>query len=110
MSCNTASSQSSSQPVGMLSVTILVTLSTRVYEIRISPQAGRDVGCNFGTFWSSAVGEARAAKGTTTIDIIVSCIRATAFDIAAVRRNDAQETLDRNCGFGTGSCRRVFRH
>ena len=81
-----------------------------MYEIRISVQAGRDVGCNFGTFRSSAVGEARAAKGTTTIDIIVSCIRVTTFDIAAVRRNDAQETLGRNSGVGTGACRRVFRH
>lgn len=92
------------------SLTIPVTLSAQVYEIRISIQAGRDVGCNFGTYRSSAVGEARPAKGTTTIDIIVSCIRATTFDIAAVRHNDAQETLDRNSGFGTGACRRVFRH
>lgn len=92
------------------SLTILVTLSTRVYEIRISIQAGRDVGCNFGKYRSSAVDETRPAKGTTTIDFIVSCIRATTFDIAAVRRNDAQETLDRNGGFGTGTCRRVFRH
>lgn len=76
----------------------------------MSIQAGRDVGCNFGTFRSSAVGEARAAKGTNTIDVIVSCIIATTFDIAAVRRNDAQETLDRNSGFGTGACRRAFRH
>lgn len=91
-------------------LTILVTLSTRMYEIRISFQAGRKAGFNFGTFRSSTVGEARAAKRTNTIDIIVSCIRATTFDIAAVRRNDAQETLDRNSGFGTGSCRRVFRH
>lgn len=92
------------------SLTILVTLSIRVYEIRISFQAGRKFGCNFGTFWSSTVGEARAAKRTNTIDIIVSCIRVTTFDIAAVRRNDAQEKLDRNSGFGTGACRRVFRH
>lgn len=93
------------------SLTLLVTLSTRVYEIRKSIQAGRDVGYNFGTFRSSAVGEVRAAKGTTTIDIIVSCIGATTFDIAAVRQNDAHETLDRNSGcVGTGACRRVFRH
>jgi len=94
----------------LTSLTILVTLSTRVYEIRISVHAGLDVGCNFGTFRSSAVGEARAAKGTTTIDIIVSYIRATTFDIAAVRRNDAQQTLDRNSGLGTRACRRLFRH
>lgn len=92
-------------------LTILVTLSAREYEIRKSIQADRDVGYKFGTFRSSDIGEVRAAKGTTTIDIIVSCIRATTFDIAAVRRNDAQETLDRNSGcVGTGARRRVFRH
>lgn len=82
-----------------------------MYEIGKSIQAGRDVGCNFGTYRSSAVRGVRAAKGTTTIDIIVSCIRATTADIAAVRWNDAHETLDRNSGYvDTGVCRRVFRH
>ena len=109
VTCNTASSQSSSQTLNLLSLTVIVALSTRVYETRKSVQAGRDVGCDFGTFRSSAVGEARAATGTTTLDIIVSCIRATTFDIAAVMLNDAQETLDRNSGWvGTGGCRVCF--